>query len=112
MNKLISIALAAVSIGAAAQPATARTDDFSIAVAYGDLNLASQTGAKTLEGRIKAAALSVCGATQAPGLVELKTVTDCRARIFEAARPQVEVARNDSGPGGTIAISAAMLGAR
>lgn len=98
------IALAALSIaGFAAVPCQAQPDaaeeGFIAFVPYGDLNLASAAGARTLENRIEAAADRICGFPKAPGLAETLRVQDCRDDVLNSARPQVSraLAMNDQG---------------
>lgn len=69
-------ALAAVAALTVASSAAAEPDDWgaplSVTVRYGDLNLASDAGAKTMLARIEVAARRVCG--QAPDLRDLGRV--------------------------------------
>ncbi len=97
------IALAALSVaGFAAVPCQAQPgaaeEGFIAFVPYGDLNLASAAGARTLENRIEAAADRICGFPQAPGLTEALRVQDCRDDVLNSARPQVSraLAMNDT----------------
>ena len=98
MKTLLPFALAAAAF--ASLPAGAHTvqisDDgrYRLSVPYGDLNLATPAGARKLEGRLKAAARSVCGAPTALGFVEAQAIGDCRRNVLEAARPQMTLALN------------------
>ena len=109
MKTLLPLALAA-AITFAASPAGARTveisDDgqYKVSVPYGDLNLATPAGVRKLEGRLKAAARSVCGAPTAPGFAEARAIGDCRRDVLDAARPQMMLALN--GVKGSIALAA------
>ena len=96
------IAIAALSVTAfAAIPCQAQPsqDGFIAVVPYGDLNLASAAGARTLENRIEAAADRLCGFPEAPGLNESLRVKDCREGVMNSARPQISraMAMNDKG---------------
>lgn len=97
MKTLLPLALAAAF---AASPAGAHTikisDDgrYRISVPYGDLNLATPAGARALEGRLKAAARSLCGAPTAQGFAEARAVGDCRRNVMDVARPQMTLALN------------------
>ena len=102
MKKFVTLAVAAIAVFAAL-PAQAQTqaaeESFVAFVPYGDLNLASAAGARTLENRIEAAADRICGFTQAPGLAEALRVQSCRDDVLNSARPQVgrAVAMKDDG---------------
>ena len=98
------IALAALSAAAfAAFPCQAQSnaadEGFIAVVPYGDLNLASAAGARTLENRVEAAADRICGFPQAPGLTEALRVQDCRDEVLSSAQPQLNraLASNDRG---------------
>jgi UrcA family protein len=97
MKKFVRIAVA-VTAAFAAMPAAAQDLQFygngayRISIPYGDLNLASPAGLKTLEGRVKAAAWRVCGLARPMTLIERRERKDCREGVFRAARPQVTLA--------------------
>ena len=91
MSKLLSLALAAVAAFAmvststpvfAGEPATQ-----SIAVTYGDLNLATAEGIKALKGRVRDAAREVCG----PAIVgqNYRESFACQSAAMADAAPQV-----------------------
>ena len=109
MKTLLPLALAAAA-AFAASPAGAHTIEISddgqyrISVPYGDLNLATPAGARALEGRLKAAARSVCGAPTAQGFVEARAVGKCRRDIMTVAGPQMTLALNRGK--GSIALAA------
>lgn len=93
ISKFVSVAILSAAAVAAVGPARAAPPaEYLMFVPYGDLNLASDAGSKTLERRMKAAAHQLCGSTQAPGLAELESVNACRDRVFAAARPKMELA--------------------
>ena len=110
MKKIVNLAIAAAA-AFAALPVAAQTVQISedgsyrATVHYGDLNLASAAGRRTLEGRIEAAADKICGFAQAPTLSAFQEVQDCRNSIKSAARPQMELAAGGRG-NGSIAIAA------
>jgi len=65
----------------------------SVRVAYGDLNLATDAGQKTLQYRIDNAARMVCGFLDSRDAVVLLTATvACRRDAVERARPAYESA--------------------
>jgi UrcA family protein len=108
ISKFVSVAILSAAAVAAVGPARAAPgpSDYLMFVPYGDLNLASEEGSKTLERRMKAAAHQVCGSAQAPGLVEIEAVGDCRDRVFAAARPKMELALAGGQKGGSIVMAA------
>ena len=89
IKTLVSAALAAAALAAA--PAAAQELAASkTLVAYGDLNIGNAAGRATLDQRIRAAARSVCGVEQAPGLAEMTMLKDCREGAINAAHAEVE----------------------
>ena len=85
-----SIALAGLMFAApaAAQP----SEDYSVAVPYGDLNLGSDAGLATFNGRVQASANDVCtGASDSPLQVKLQ-IQKCRAHFKQAAERQLQLA--------------------
>ena len=109
MKTFLPLALAAAAL--TSWPASAHTihisDDgrYRISIPYGDLNLASPAGARTLEGRLKAAAKAVCGGPRAMGLAEARAVGACRRDVLDVARPQMMLALNGREKG-SIALAA------
>jgi UrcA family protein len=97
MIKKMVLAAAAL----AAVPAFAQ-EPMSIAVPYGDLNLASSDGSALLKARVKAAARRICGIEQAPGLAEHLPIRTCRAEVFASAKPQMLAALNGQGSGSVV----------
>lgn len=111
MKKLVTLIVAAMAISsspAGAQSVQISEDgQYRVAIPYGDLNLASKAGARTLNGRIKAAANVVCGTGQHPiDLIGAREVQSCRSTLMTVARPQVELALRDRGSG-SIALASA-----
>ncbi len=115
MHRILSLAAAMVAAFIATFTATsaaaqnvqiARDGNYRIAVPYGDLNLASAAGQRTLEGRLDAAAGQVCGAPILPSLLGHHELRNCRQSIVDAARPQLAMAANGRGSG-TITLAAA-----
>ncbi len=104
MKKIVNLAVAAAA-AFAALPAAAQNVQFGedgsyrVAVSYADLNLSSAAGKRTLEGRLKAAAKSVCGAAGGTSLIESRNIEACRDNVMGATRPQVEIAYNGGGSG-------------
>jgi UrcA family protein len=104
MKKIVSLALAAAA-ALAATPASAGSVKFNqdgsyrIEVPYSDLNLASPTGMRTLEGRMKSAVSLVCATGQAANINETRNADACRQPINEAARPQIAQAQQGAGRG-------------
>jgi len=62
MQKIIVSALAALSLGFAATPASAETT--SVKVPYADLDLTSAAGQAELSSRIETASRKICGKTE------------------------------------------------
>ena len=86
-----SIALAGLiaATPAAAQPGA---EDFSVAIPYSDLNLASAAGLATFSGRVKSAAANVCiGAGDSP-LQQTLQAQKCRANFKRTAEQQLQLA--------------------
>lgn len=98
MIKSLVIAAAAL----AAVPALAQEVPASVAVGYGDLNLASAEGAAMLKSRVKGAARRICGVEQAPGLAESTAVRSCRTSVLSSAQPQMNLAMSQSGSGSVV----------
>ena len=86
--RLVSIIflVSAASIGTA-QPAAAQEAP-EVAVAYHDLDLAAPDGRAALEGRIQAAARSLCNRMIGRDLPELHYNRQCQIGAVEAAREQ------------------------
>ena len=98
MKILLPLALAAAALSAV--PAGALSirisDDghYRISVPYGDLDLASPAGVRSLEGRLKAAANALCGSTAGMGFGDARAIGSCRRTVRDAARPQMKLALN------------------
>jgi UrcA family protein len=60
-------------------------------VAYGDLDLGTQAGINTLNGRIRRAADRVCGDNRGAAMEELR----CRSNAIAGANAQVALVRTD-----------------
>jgi UrcA family protein len=106
MKTFLPLALAAAL---SASPAAAHTihisDDgrYRLSVPYGDLNLASPAGVRTLEGRLNAAAIALCGTSTGIGVAEARAARACRRDVLDVARPQMMLALN--GEKGSIALA-------
>ncbi len=70
----------------------ARIDAPAVAVRYGDLNLASERGQRTLEARLARAKRELCTQPNPTSLVPLPMDRECSVGIDRSARPQVEAA--------------------
>ena len=66
-------ALFAVCLTGTAQATTAARKGYQEVVRFGDLNLANEADAAILHGRIKTAARKVCGLSQMPIPIEIKS---------------------------------------
>jgi UrcA family protein len=94
MTRSLCLALVAASLFAA--PALAQTDDnlVKVVVRYGDLNLDTPTGARTLLDRIEAAANEACGGK--PDIRDLGALARfdrCRPAAAHRAVSQVDAPR-------------------
>jgi len=93
-------ALAAVLAGAMglavfATPAAAQDEQDALPAAqvhYGDLNLATATGAMQLQDRVRRAADAVCGSPDIRDLAAVRNARNCRTIAMRGAEPQVQVA--------------------
>lgn len=104
---LAAVAAATLSF-AAASPAIARTG--SVAIGYGDLNLASQAGRAVLDRRIAGAAGQVCDGFASRELKMIMLGRACRAEVIAAAHEQVSgllAAAGASGQYASITVSRA-----
>jgi UrcA family protein len=79
---MVAIACAVTSGSAAA---TEPGNTLTRAVAYGDLNLASEQGAKALYGRLQFAAREVCVSFENPDLSQQKLQQNCVDNALELA---------------------------
>ena len=94
MKKLFASAALAVSLLAIA-PAQAQSADTaarSANVAYGDLNLQTESGLATFRGRVKAAANRLCGRTAVVPLAEALEAAKCHTQLISDAEQQVKLA--------------------
>ena len=71
-----------------------RAQPLEVKVAYGDLDIASRTGAAELQARINRAAAQVCGHRNAGNL---SSVNACRREAAAAARGQVAMNSDNAG---------------
>ena len=90
MKTILLTAAAAIATAlptaAVAQPAS------SVTVAYGDLDLGSNSGVATLEARISGAVRRVCEQPRAPGIAEWSDYRNCLRDARAAARAHARVA--------------------
>jgi UrcA family protein len=75
-----------------AAPAAANPDQVSVAVRFGDLNLAAQPGAAVALRRIHNAAQSICG--PAPDIKDLERTADYRGCVAASMGPAVASLNN------------------
>lgn len=96
MKTVMTIAAALL---ASATPALAQGSTHSVAVHYGDLNLASADGRATLDSRLRQAVRTACGEPSPADLRGQNRAAECRAdlnrslaerraAIFAAANPR------------------------
>lgn len=76
---------------AAATPLRAET--VAVPVAYGDLNIQSDTGAAQLDARIRRAAYEVCGQSDAATHIK---AANCRRDAIDTAKAKLAMARQAS----------------
>lgn len=96
MRKSVVTVLAALACGAAVPAAAAATaaspvETVSVAVPYGDLDIASPAGAAVLDKRIEAAASEVCEKPDIRNLKLMAAWEKCKATAKEAALEQLSV---------------------
>lgn len=86
MTRLISSVFVAIALaGMAAPSALAESRTVSVRVAYGDLNLASPAGAKTMMDRLQSASKRACGNTGARGAMETRMARTCMKQAMTDA---------------------------
>jgi UrcA family protein len=109
-----------VTLGAAISPALARPSDVVVTaqrdevpvaiVAYGDLDLVSDSGRQALHARVNRAVKSLCPIQGIMQLSQQSAAKSCRSVAWLSADPQIERAlqraRFASASGGTIAVTA------
>jgi len=81
-----SAALIASVLSMTVAVAPLRAEPVKVAVAYGDLNVASKDGAAELQTRIGRAAREVCGQDDAGTRIHVAT---CRHEVVKAAKAQL-----------------------
>lgn len=81
----LAVASALALAGSVASAAPANFEDNAVVVKTGDLNLDTQSGAKAMLTRLRAAASSICG--PAPRVFELQPSIDYKA-CYDAALSQ------------------------
>ncbi len=84
-TRLMSVALAAVTLAAAAPVAAQSLDDaVSISVRYGDLDISRPAGAEIMLRRIDKAAVQVCGGKPDQRLLDQRAAFEkCRASTID-----------------------------
>ncbi|MFL6753224.1 MAG: UrcA family protein [Sphingomicrobium sp.] len=95
---LSCIALAALAV---ASPAAAQAGEetYSVAIAYGDLNVGSDLGLSAFLGRVKANADRFCVGVGDSPLQQLLQAQQCRAKFVNSAERELGLA--DAPAGGT-----------
>lgn len=88
MRKFL-IPVIAAPVLAVAAPAAA-DEKVTAVVSFADLDLAAPAGRETLERRIAAAVINVCGEPGINSLRFIKAVEECRAKATEDAMAQLE----------------------
>jgi UrcA family protein len=104
MQKLLILALAAVSIG---QPVSAQTvpANPSVAVAHKDLDLRTEAGTKALDRRIWRAVVEVCGTAADFDIAGKNDVRQCRRDTKRVASAQADVVVANASQGQLIQVS-------
>jgi len=104
MRILLTSLVLASSLAASPALAQPGAEEFSVSIAYGDLDVASDAGANVLLHRVKARADQFCGGAGDSPLQQTLQVQTCRAKFIQAAEQKMQLA--DSGS------SAVRLGGR
>lgn len=91
--KTFAIAAAASLLSLAAVPAAA--EDFSVNVAYGDLDLSTAAGTQKLAQRLDASAKEVCGRPDVRDVKANAVFAECRDTVVANAREQLDAAGID-----------------
>lgn len=71
-----------------------RAEPVSVPVAYGDLNIASDSGATALDARIRRAAVQICGQADVGSSIK---VANCRREAIGAAKAKLAMSHGDHG---------------
>ncbi|MBL8646197.1 MAG: UrcA family protein [Sphingosinicella sp.] len=104
--KISAIAFAAAMTTAAFVPAAYAMDETIVEantvrpvahVKYGDLNLASDAGVKTLHGRVRRAANAMCFEGGRQDMRRDALSMECRNSAIASAAPQITAAINNAG---------------
>jgi len=91
MKTLLTVSLAACALALTASPAPAQ-DSRQLVVSYADLDLSTDRGVRTLDRRLRAAAVEACGPTSDADPAGKNDARDCRAETLSMARAQRDVA--------------------
>jgi len=87
---MLKFAIPALAVLSLAAPATAKEiDDRSVTVTFADLDLASDAGLATLQGRVQAAVKEVCARPSIRDLAAVATWRKCRADALDQAARQI-----------------------
>ena len=94
---IATLALAVSATPAAAEPSIGAADTRIVKVYYNDLDLTSQAGVTTLEGRIRAAIRNVCGAPVNRELQAAQALKRCREGAQRFANRQLAAVLDEHG---------------
>ena len=92
MNKFIITSFCLSLYVASAPIVLANEDTQTRRVAYGDLDLGSEAGQKTLDRRLARAVDAVCGSPNSADLDEVRSIAKCRKTAWQGTRMQVALA--------------------
>ena len=105
MKTLLTITLAAFALTFTASSATAE-DGRQLVVSYADLDLSTDRGVRTLDRRLRAAAVEACGPTSDADPAGKNDARACREETLSTARAQRDVAIAGLQPSRQIQIAA------
>ena len=107
-TRLMSLAIAAVTLSGAAPVAAQSLDDtVSVSVRYGDLDISKSAGAETLLRRIDKAAVQICGGKPDQRLLDQRTAFEkCRASTIDRSVAALNAPMVTAAAGGSNAMVA------
>ena len=92
LTTVASLSLAAVPVLGLTQAANAAEREPTISIAYGDLNLASPSQAKTFKARVETAGQDLCRAKLRAGTLGSMPLRGCVAAVHREVERQLPVA--------------------
>ncbi len=104
MKTILTLAAALLST---ATPALAQPATHSVAVHYGDLDLASADGRATLDSRLRQAVRTACGTASSADLRGLNRAAACRADLNRSLAERREAAYAAARPARPLVLVAA-----